>query len=91
MIYVKVGALEKVEVPVPALDVQRRLAEGSINAQQWKELAVTMLNDATHLLELERRKFNALLGQLLGEELSGTEASQTQLNPRRRARPRPRR
>lgn len=91
MIYVKVGALEKVEVPVPTLDVQRRLAEGSVNAQQWKELAVTMLNDATHLLELERRKFNALLGQLLGEELSGTEASQTQLNPRRRARPRPRR
>lgn len=91
MIYVKVSALEKVEVPVPTLDVQRRLTEGCAGAQQWKDLAESMLSDATHLLDLEQRKFNVLLRQSLSQESSEDQEDSTQPKRSRQVRPRQRR
>jgi restriction endonuclease S subunit len=61
MIYVKVSAVKKIQVPVPPLEEQLQLIDGCKSADEWRRLAQSMVDDASKLFDLERRRLNALL------------------------------
>jgi len=61
MIYVKVSAVQKIQVPVPPLEEQLQLIDGCKLADEWRKLAQSMFDDASNLLSLERRKLNSIL------------------------------
>jgi restriction endonuclease S subunit len=61
MIYVKVSAVQKIQVPVPPLEEQLQLIDGCKSADEWRRLAQSMFDDASKLFDLERRRLNALL------------------------------